>query len=264
MSEKKPKIIAITNQKGGVAKTTTSVNLASSIAVAGVKTLIIDLDPQGNASTGLGFEESVRTKTIYDLLITKNYPDEITIPTNVPNLDIITSDINLSAAEIELLGIVNKEAVLNHALSDKYFSKYEYIIIDCPPSLGQLTINALTAASGLIIPLQCEFYALEGLTHLLRSIDLIQNNLNKNLKILGVLLSMYDKRNRLTEEVEKDVRNCLGEIVFETVIPRNVRISEAPSHGKPVILYDPSCSGSKAYNALAFEFFKRERIIPNS
>jgi len=254
------KIIAITNQKGGVAKTTTVVNLAAALASAGSKVLVIDLDPQGNASTGLGVEMNERTKTIYQVLTNQTNITEAVKATAIENLDIIVSEINLSAAEIELLQIENKELQLKTALTSLE-KKYNYILLDCPPSLGQLTLNALAAANAIIIPMQCEFYALEGLSHLLKSINLVQKNLNKSLKILGILLTMYDRRNRLTEEVEGDVRNFLGDLVFKAVIPRNVRISEAPSHGKPVITYDPSSNGAKAYHELAREVILKERDI---
>lgn len=261
MSTRKTKIIAIANQKGGVAKTTTAVNLSAALALAGVKVALLDLDPQGNASTGLGIETRIRKKTIYDVLINNENILKVIYNSAIKNLNIIPSDMNLAAAEVELISFKEKENILKNALQNIFESKYEYVIIDCPPSLGQLTINALTAADCLIIPMQCEFYALEGLTHLLHSIDLIQGKLNPKLKILGVVLSMYDKRNRLTEQVAEDIKNCLGELVFETVIPRNVRISEAPSHGMPVLLYDPICSGSKAYHGLARELLLRERLV---
>lgn len=260
MSGRKTKIIAIANQKGGVAKTTTSINISAALALAGLKVLLIDLDPQGNASTGLGVSLESRDNNIYDILINDISVFVAIKKTSINNLDVIPSDINLSAAEIELLQIDNKEFRLKKALSASEIKYYDYVFIDCPPSLGQLTLNALSASDGLIIPLQCEFFALEGLSHLLKSIDIVQKNLNKNLKILGILLSMYDKRNRLTEEVEKDVRDCLKDSVFKTVIPRNIRISEASSHGKPVLLYDPNCLGSKAYHALVREFIEREKL----
>ncbi|MDX1923831.1 MAG: AAA family ATPase [Rickettsiaceae bacterium] len=260
MSELKPKIISIANQKGGVAKTTTTVNLAAALAIAGLKVLVIDLDPQGNASTGLGIEHTQRAVSIYDVIIGNAPLDNAILPTSIKNLHITSSSINLSGAEIELLSIESKEQALKNAIN-KCTIKYDYIIIDCPPSLGQLTINALTASNGVIIPMQCEFYALEGLSHLLKTIDIIQRKLNKTLKIIGVLLTMHDKRNKLTEDVDSDVRGYLGEIVFQTVIPRNVRISEAPSHGVPVLTYDPISSGARAYHAFTEEFLKRERIV---
>ena len=261
MSNKKTKVIAIANQKGGVAKTTTSVNLSAALAMAGQKIAIIDLDPQGNASTGLGIGLKDRTCTIYDVLVSGANINNACYSSNIKNLDVIPSDIDLSAAEVELISMDNKENRLRNAISNFAVNKYDFVIIDCPPSLGQLTINALTAADAILIPMQCEFYALEGLSHLLKSIDLVQTNLNKHLKILGIVLSMFDKRNKLTEQVADDVRSCLGELVFDTVIPRNVRISEAPSHGMPVLTYDPSCAGSKAYHELAKELILRERLV---
>ena len=260
MSVKKTKIISIANQKGGVAKTTTAVNLSTALAVAGMNVLLIDLDPQGNASTGLGLELHKRHSTIYDVFTNNVNINDSIFSTQVNKLDMIPSNIDLSAAEIELLDIHNKEYILSQSL-EKLVKSYDYILIDCPPSLGQLTINALTCSNAILVPMQCEFYALEGLSYLLKSIDLVQKQLNPELKILGILLSMYDKRNKITEEVEKDVRNYLENIVFDTVIPRNVRITEAPSFGMPVILYDPKCQGSKAYHDAAKEVILRSNEI---
>ncbi|MDX1916583.1 MAG: ParA family protein [Rickettsiaceae bacterium] len=260
MSARNTKIICIANQKGGVAKTTTAINLASALALAGLKTLLIDIDPQGNASTGLGVSQDNRAVSIYQVLLGDSNIDNAILPTDIKNLHIIPSSIDLSAAEVELLTLDEKEKALKRAISQNTIG-YDYILIDCPPSLGQLTINALAASNGIIIPMQCEFYALEGLSHLLKTIDFIQKNLNKSLKIIGVLLTMHDKRNKLTDDVDTDVRSYLGEIVFQTVIPRNVRISESPSHGMPVLTYDPFSSGSKAYHALTQEFLMRENIL---
>ncbi len=257
------RVIAVVNQKGGVGKTTTTVNLATSLAAIGEKTLVIDLDPQGNASTGLGIEQYARNISAYHVLIGENTIDDAVIETDIPGLSIIPSNIDLSAAEIELVTLDSREEYLKKALAvtDQY---YDYVLIDCPPSLGLVTMNALVAAQSVFIPLQCEFYALEGLSHLLKTIQLIQKKLNPVLDICGVVLTMYDKRNKLTEHIEADVRGFLGNTVFTTVIPRNVRLSEAPSHGKPAIIYDMRCQGSQAYIALAKELVKRERVRQSS
>ncbi|KJV57077.1 cobQ/CobB/MinD/ParA nucleotide binding domain protein [Orientia chuto str. Dubai] len=254
-------IVVIVNQKGGVGKTTTATNLATAFAAVGKKTLLIDLDPQGNASIGFGINELNTKKSIYQIFINRNINiseqaynivHSLLVPTIVPNLDIIISNIDLSATEIELIAEQDKESKLKLALS--YIqSQYDYIIVDCLPSLGLLTLNALTAATQVIIPMQCEFLALVGLSQLLKIIDRFKQKFNPNLKIQGILLTMHDRRNKLTLQVEEDVRKHLKNLVFKTVIPRNVRISEAPSFGKPVILYDPKCLGSIAYMHLAKE-----------
>ena len=244
----KSKIIAIVNQKGGVAKTTTATNLAASLAESGKKVLIIDLDPQGNASSSFNISVKNRECGIYQVITNSEEINNAIQSTNIKNLDIITADINLSAAEIELVDRDRREFILSSVTSD--LRQYEYIIIDCAPSLGLLTVNAMVAANNLLIPMQCEFYSLEGLSNLLKTVDLVQKNLNKELFISGILLTMHDKRNRLTEQVETDVRNCLGNLVLRTVIPRNVRVSEAPSHGMPVVLYDDKSSGARQYMAL--------------
>jgi len=251
------KIIAIVNQKGGVGKTTTASNLATALAAVNKKILIIDLDPQGNASTGFGIEIDSRKKTIYEVLVNKHPINDVIIKTSIPNLDIITSTVDLSAAELELIDFPGREFTLKFSIQ-KLKNIYDYIIIDCPPSLGILTLNALVAAKSMLVPLQCEFFALEGLSHLLKTASLVQKKLNPNLVIEGVVLTMYDKRNKLTELIENDVRKCLDKLVYETVIPRNVRISEAPSYGKPAIIYDLKCTGSLAYVHLAKEMLKRE------
>lgn len=253
------RIIAIVNQKGGVGKTTTAVNLATAMAAIGQKTLIIDLDPQGNASTGLGIDGSRRKVTSYDLFIGGKTVIETSQATDIPRLDIIPSNIDLSGAEIELVNMDKREHRLRESLA-KSALDYDYVLIDCPPSLGLVTINALVAAQSVFIPLQCEFYALEGLSHLLKTVQLIKRKLNPALDVLGIVLTMYDKRNRLTEHVENDVRSVLGDQVCKTVIPRNVRMSEAPSFGKPAIVYDINCRGSQAYLRLARELIRKEDI----
>ena len=258
----KNKIIAIVNQKGGVGKTTTTSNLATALSAINKKVLVIDLDPQGNASTGFGIAMNNREKTIYEVLV-DNYPiNDVIIKTEIPNLEIITSNVDLSAAELELIDITQREYILKNALKTLN-TVYDYIIIDCPPSLGILTLNALVAAKSMLVPLQCEFFALEGLGHLLKTASLVQKKLNPSLEIEGVVLTMYDRRNKLTEHVENDVRKCLGKLVYNTAIPRNVRISEAPSFGKPAIIYDLKCSGSLAYVHLAKEMLLREQQKDN-
>lgn len=253
------RIIAIVNQKGGVGKTTTAVNLATALAAIGQETLIIDLDPQGNASTGLGINAHCRKITSYDLLIGDHSVSGAKQKTAIPRLDIIPSNIDLSGAEVELVNMEHREQRLKDALAREAMD-YDYVLIDCPPSLGLVTVNALVAAQSVFIPLQCEFYALEGLSHLLKTVQLIKRKLNPALDVLGIVLTMYDKRNRLTEHVENDVRSVLGEQVCKTVIPRNVRMSEAPSFGKPAIVYDINCRGSQAYLRLAREIIRKEDI----
>jgi chromosome partitioning protein len=260
LAKNNSKIIAIANQKGGVGKTTTAVNLTTALAASGKKVLLIDLDPQGNASTGFGVKRGDRKGDIYDVLCDKVEIAQAIAPTEIPGLSLLYSTVNLSAAEIELVSLVGREYVLKEKLAE-ISSQFDYILIDCPPSLGLLTINALVSASSVLIPLQCEFYALEGLSHLLQTIEKVRKHLNKELVIHGILLTMQDKRNNLSQQVELDVRNYLGERVFNTVIPRNITISEAPSHGKPAIIYDYKCSGSMAYIHLAKEMLMREKRI---
>jgi chromosome partitioning protein len=253
-----PRIIAVANQKGGVGKTTTTVNLATALAAIGRRILIIDLDPQGNATTGLGIRIDDNDLNAYDLLIGSAAPAETVRKTIVPGLDIIPTNMNLAGAEIELVNLQRREFRLKEAVADK-LGTYEFVLIDCPPSLGLLTLNALVAANAVLVPLQCEYYALEGISHLVRTIELVQGNLNRALELQGVVLTMFDKRNSLSGLVAQDARSYFRDKVYETVIPRNVRVSEAPSHGKPVLLYDLGCPGSQAYAHLASEVLKRER-----
>lgn len=255
--ERKAKTIAVVNQKGGVGKTTTTINLATAIATLNKKILILDLDQQGNASTGMGISQSQRELNMFDLLALDIEPEKIITKTIVPNIDIITANMDLSGVEVELIKKNGRERILTEKLS-KVKNNYDYIFIDCPPSLSILTINALAMAQSVLIPLQCEFFALEGLSHLLNTIKLVQQKINSNLSIEGIVLTMYDRRYNLTNQVEYDVRHNLGNLVFKTVIPRNVRISEAPSHGQPAIIYDLKCSGSLAYIQLAKELIEKE------
>lgn len=240
-------ILGIVNQKGGVGKTTTAINLATGLVAVGKNVCVLDLDPQGNASTGLGVERKDRKITSYDLLVNGRSAKDAIIKTSIPKLDMIPATIDLSGADLELATMAKREFRLRGALQELAASgKYHSIIIDCPPSLNLVTLNALTAADKVMIPLQCEFYALEGLSHLLKTIKIIKERYNKKLEIEGVVLTMYDRRNKLTENIESDVRGYMGSMVYSTVIPRNVRVSEAPSHGKPSIVYDMHCAGSQA------------------
>ena len=252
------RIISVVNQKGGVGKTTTAINMATALAAIGKHVLLIDLDPQGNASTGLGIDQAARKLTSYDVLTGSATLGAATLKTAIPRLSICPATIDLTGAEIEMVSMTRREYQLKQALADMP-NEWDYAIIDCPPSLGLLTINALTASNAVLIPLQCEFFALEGLAHLLKTVKMIQQNLNPGIAIHGVVLTMYDRRNKLTEQIEQDVRGFLGSDVYKTVIPRNVRMSEAPSHGKPALVYDLKCVGSQAYLNLARELIQREK-----
>ena len=257
IKHKTGKIIAITNQKGGVGKTTTAINLATSMAAIKKSVLLIDLDPQGNASTGLGIEVKDRVFGTYEILGDEKNLEGAIKKTIIPGLEIISATVDLSAVEIELVDAKDRMNRLQR-YSEELKKKYDFIFIDCPPSLGLLTINALTAADSLLIPLQCEFFALEGLSHLKSTIERIKNKLNKQIYIEGILLTMYDKRNRISLEVKEEVKKHFGKYVLKTVIPRNVRLSEAPSHGMPVLIYDKSCPGSKSYFNFTDEFINQE------
>ncbi|PCI33114.1 MAG: chromosome partitioning protein ParA [Alphaproteobacteria bacterium] len=255
---KKTEIIAIANQKGGVGKTTTTINLATALAAAGRKVLLIDMDPQGNASTGLGLERDKRDNSIYEIIMGELTLAEAVVPSMVPGLSLVPSTVDLVGAELELVNDSQRTYRLRKALQDPIIDEFDYVLIDCPPSLSLLTLNSLAAAGSVIVPLQCEFFALEGLSLLLRTIETVKANFNPSLIMEGVVLTMYDGRNNLSSQVANDVRSYLGQKVFKTVIPRNVRVSEAPSHGKPVLLYDYKCTGSQAYIRLAQELLRRK------
>lgn len=249
--------IAIANQKGGVGKTTTAINLATALAASGWRTLLIDLDPQGNASTGLGIAAANRDISSYDVLGGEASIIEAALASRIPRLDIVPATVDLSGSEIELVGASDRTHRLKNALDAVPAGQWDICLIDCPPSLGLLTLNALITADSILVPLQCEFFALEGLSQLLQTVERIRARFNPELAILGVVLTMFDRRNRLTDQVSTDVRECLGGIVFDSVIPRNVRLSEAPSHGLPALVYDHRCPGSLAYIELAREVITR-------
>ena len=250
--------VAIANQKGGVGKTTTAINIATAMAATGWRTLLLDLDPQGNASTGLGIPAESRLMSSYDLVIEQVPLGQCVLETDVPGLSIVPATQDLSGAEVELVSVADRTERLGQALrKGPAEAQYDVCFIDCPPSLGLLTLNALTAADTLLVPLQCEFFALEGLSQLLQTVERVQQRFNSELGIVGVVLTMFDRRNRLTDQVADDVRDCLGGLVFGSVIPRNVRLSEAPSHGLPALVYDHQCAGSRAYIALARELIER-------
>jgi chromosome partitioning protein len=256
----RPRVIAIANQKGGVGKTTTAINLATALAAARKKVLIIDLDPQGNASTGLGIPRGERKVSSYHVLMGEASLDQSIIKTTVPGLDLVPSAADLAGAELELVDVSRREGRLRDAVSHRLDEmNYDYIYIDCPPALGLLTLNALVAADGVIVPLQCEFFALEGVSHLMKTIERVKKAFNADLDIQGIVLTMFDRRNNLSDAVASDVREYFQGKVYDTVIPRNVRVSEAPSHGKPVLLYDLKSTGAQAYVRLAAEVLKREK-----
>ena len=254
------RVLVIANQKGGVGKTTTAINLGTALAAVGEKVLLIDSDPQGNASTGLGVARARRKTTLYDVLMGEKPAVEAVVATDLPGLFLIPADPDLSGVELELGAEARRSFKLRDALEQiRREGDFTYVLIDCPPSLNLLTVNAMTAADAVLVPLQCEFFALEGLSQLMRTVELVRGSLNPALEIQGVVLTMYDKRNSLSEQVASDVRSHFGKTVYETVIPRNVRVSEAPSFGKPVLVYDLKCAGSQAYLKLAREVVVRER-----
>ena len=251
------RIIAIANQKGGVGKTTTAINLSACLAEAGKKVLTIDLDPQGNTTSGLGVNKNEQEKTTYELLIGQNSIEECLLKEVLPGLDVLPSNVNLSGAEIELIGIRQKEFILKKEI-DKVRDNYDFVIIDCPPSLKMLTVNAMTTADTVLVPIQCEYYALEGLSQLIHTINLVKQRLNPNLELEGVVFTMYDARTNLSLQVVENVKSNLKNTVYKTIIPRNVRLAEAPSHGMPITLYDSRSAGAESYRLLAEEVIQRD------
>ena len=249
--------VAVANQKGGVGKTTTAINLATALAAIGWRVLLIDLDPQGNASTGLGVGRASRERSTYDVLLGEASIVDAAVATKVPRLDLLPATVDLSGAEVEMVGMEDRTHRLSQAFDEVPAGRWDICLLDCPPSLGLLTVNALVASRQLLVPLQCEFFALEGLSQLLQTVERIRLAYNPQLSILGVALTMFDRRNNLSQQVAEDVRACLGSSVFETVVPRNVRLSEAPSHGLPALIYDLKCPGSEAYVRLAREIMGR-------
>ena len=256
-----PRIIAVANQKGGVGTTTTAINLATALAACGQRVLLVDLDPQGNASTGVGVNVPADARDIYAALIDREPVSSVIVPTAVPGLDVVPATADLAGAEIELIDMAHREARLREVLADSA-AAYDYVLLDCPPALGLLTLNALVAAQSVLVPLQCEFFALDGLSRLTRSIERIRKAFNPDLYIQGVVLTMHDGRNNLCRSVEADVREYFADRVYQTVIPRNVRVSEAPSFGLPAIVYDMNCAGAQAYIRLAAELLRREGRLP--
>ncbi len=263
---KSPRVIALANQKGGVGKTTTAINLGTALAAIGEEALIVDLDPQGNASTGMGIDRRSRSASTYDLLIGTASLDDVAVPTAVPRVSVAPSTLDLLGVELEIATQRDRTYRLRNALfggseNSSRVRNYTYVLVDCPPSLNLLTINAMAAAHSILVPLQCEFFALEGLSQLLQTVDQVKRSLNPELSIHGIVLTMFDTRNNLSGQVVADVRAHMGDKVYETIIPRNVRVSEAPSHGKPVLLYDFKSTGSQAYLKLAAEIIQRERLL---
>lgn len=252
------KIIAIANQKGGVGKTTTSINLSAALAAQGKKVLIIDTDPQGNTTSGFGVEKNELDNTVYELMLNECTIKECILEEVIPNMDMLPTNVNLAAIEIETIDVANKEYILKNEI-DWIKDKYDFILIDCPPSLSMLTVNAMTAADSVLVPIQCEYYALEGLSQLIHTINLVKSRLNENLEMEGVVFTMYDSRTNLSAEVVENVKDNLDEHIFDTVIPRNIRLAEAPSFGQPITVYDPKSAGSVSYLSLAEEIIKANK-----